>query len=210
MRKGSILIILGLLLFAAALGMFGVNMVRDIRMTAKLTDVLAQLSPEIDAAALNAPEPLSREELSSVTKRTKVPYYQLSPLAELPSVEVDGEEYVGILFAPSAAIELPILRRSDSGELPAEPCVFQGTPYQEHFYLSVSGQSRQMKALTGMHTGAVLWFTDTDGNRFEYTVAELLQLSPEDISENTQSEWPLTVYVFTDSSSLLAIGCERR
>ena len=108
MKKGTIYIVLGLLLLAAAFGIFTYQTVLQQRADTAVASVLVQLSPFVEEAAANAPAPLDAAEMSAIPKLTEVPDYLLNPMMPLPTVEIGSVCYVGILSLPELGVELPI------------------------------------------------------------------------------------------------------
>ena len=127
----------------------------------------------------------------------------------MPSEEIDGRSYIGVLRLPSLGLELPVLGAwSDSGSR-AAPCRYSGSAYLDNMVIAGHNYSGHFGTLKNLAPGDVLSFTDMDGNVFSYTVVELETLPPYAVEEMTSGDWDLTLFTCTvGGQSRLAVRCE--
>ena len=97
------LILGGLLLIAAALSLTAYNLWEDHQASMAARQALAVIE------TVQAEEP---EEDVSENPEPPVPEYVLHPEMEMPTVEIDGVDYIGTLTIPVLELELPIASRS--------------------------------------------------------------------------------------------------
>ena len=125
-KTGKILTAIGLLLLAAALCLTVYNLRSDTAARRSADAVLAQLAPELEEreaeAEADTSAPSAPGEAPAAAEETFLPDYLLDPEMEMPSEEIDGRSYIGVLRLPSLGLELPVLGEwSDSGSR-AAPC----------------------------------------------------------------------------------------
>ena len=187
-RYTSIWTSIGLLLIAAALLLCAYNLWDSGRAAFSVQDVLAAM-PDTPAA----PEEQPDEEA-----------------AEMPTVLIDGNEYIGTLDFPTLSLTLPVMADWDYAKLKIAPCRYAGTTagnlviaghnYRSHFGL-----------LDNLLPGDAVYFTDAAGNVFAYQVAETEVLQPTAIAEMTSGDWDLTLFTCTLSGQTrLTVRCTRQ
>ena len=175
----------GLLLLAAALLLAGRNLWEDRQAAQAAEQVLQQMEPELPAeAAPEAPEPV-------------VPAYVLDPDMEMPTEEVDGHLYIGVLEIPALELELPVMSQWSYPNLKIAPCRYQGSAYQGNLILLSHNYSRHFGQIHSLTAGDVIRFTDADGNRFTYEVSLVEQLERTAIEEMESGDWDLTLFTCT-------------
>ena len=181
-KTGKILTAIGLLLLAAALCLTVYNLRSDTAARRSADAVLAQLAPELEkrvaAAEADTSAPSAPDEAPAAAEETFLPDYLLDPEMEMPSEEIDGRSYIGVLRLPSLGLELPVLGEwSDSGSR-AAPCRYSGSAYLDTMVIAGHNYSGHFGTLKNLTPGDALSFTDIDGNVFSYTVVELETLPP--------------------------------
>lgn len=182
-KLGATLLAVGLccLLAAGALVAGDVRAQRQAqRSTAAEVTLLEEVLPTTDAA----PAPPTLPELP----------------AELASVRVAEEGYLGLLEIPRLGLVLPVRDSWDEQKLRRSPCLFSGDltsglviaghNYQAHF----AGLSRldPGDAVTLTVGSGALW-------RYEVIMAEIL--GPDDVARMTSGGWDLTLFTCTDSGA---------
>lgn len=199
MKRGSILITLGALLLAAALGLTAFNLYEDHRAAANAGATAQQLRQELPAP------PVNREE----TEEEAVPDYVLAPEMEMPTVTVDGQDYIGTLQLPSLELEFPVISRWNYSRLKLAPCRYAGSAYTGDLVIAAHNYSRHFGRLKDLAQGDLVRFTDADGNVFTYAVAAREVLLPTAVEEMTAGEWDLTLFTCTlGGRSRVTVRCE--
>jgi len=199
MKRGSMLIALGALLLAAALGLTAFNLYEDHRAAANAGAAAQQLRQELPAP------PVNREE----TEAEAVPDYVLAPEMEMPTVTVDGQDYIGTLQLPSLELEFPVISRWNYSRLKLAPCRYAGSAYTGDLVIAAHNYSRHFGRLKELTEGDLVRFTDADGNVFTYAVAAREVLLPTAVEEMTAGEWDLTLFTCTlGGRSRVTVRCE--
>lgn len=100
--------------------------------------------------------------------------------AEMPSLSVEGDDYIALLQIESKGINLPVRSFWDKKEVLASPCCFTGSCYDGS--MIIGGSDSQFLFLTELDLGDIICVTDMLGSEFNYEV-KLIERS-----KNAQSE----------------------
>lgn len=217
-RRGRVLIGLGLALLTAAAALTGYNLWLQARAAQSAAAALTQLETRIPgfpaeaaeaAASPAAPAEAAAEAAGTPSAETVIPDYQLNPAMEMPVETVDGVGYIGVLDIPALGLSLPVASEWDSAVSQLAPCRYSGSAYLGNLVIAGHNYRSHFGPLDQLAEGDAVIFTDTDGNRFAYTVAELEVLGPGDVEAMTGSDWALTLFTCTvGGQSRLAIRCD--
>lgn len=199
-KKSALLMGAGLLLMAAALVLTVYNQWDERRASAVTQAALAELSPIVEAA---------REEAAQQPPE-KLPAYEAIPNWEMPTVEIDGQLYIGQLEIPSLGLTLPILSQWSYPNLKLAPCRYQGSAYQDNLILAGHNYVCHFGPIRRLLAGDLIYFTDVDGNLFTYQVLEIEILQPTAIEEMESGDWDLTLFTCTlGGRTRLTVRCAR-
>lgn len=202
-KKGSVLMMGGLLLMAAALFLNCYNRWEGRQAEASASAALIQILPKISRTEEPDTDPED-------TQQTPTPDYLLSPGMEMPTMEIDGQYYIGILSIPALALELPVMDGWSYAQLKIAPCRYAGSAYLDDLVLAAHNYQSHFGMLKNLSLGDTVTFTDMDGNVFRYEVAALEILASTAIEEMTTKEYDLTLFTCTlDGASRLAVRCDR-
>ena len=97
--KGKLLTGVGLLLIAAALLLTVYNIRESDRAGAESEEMVVRM----ESLTADLPERLETE------KKELVPEYKKNPEMEMPTVEVNGQECVGMIEIPALGLKLPVI-----------------------------------------------------------------------------------------------------
>lgn len=193
---------IGLLLIAAALFLTGYNLWDEHRAELAAQSILEQM-PErelVSDSQTSAADP----------GETEIPDYLLNPDMEMPTEEIDGNEYIGTLDIPALGLSLPVMSEWSYPGLKVAPCRYSGSAYLDNLVIAGHSYKRHFRALSSLSPGDEVIFTDMDGNEFCYEVGAAEILKPTAVEEMTDSGWDLTLFTCTfDSRSRFALRCER-
>ena len=202
-KRGSVLITLGLLLLCAAAGLSGYNLWESRRAETLSQETAAYLAQIIPRKEPQPEVPLPIEE-------TEIPDYVLDPTRDMPVVAYGGHDYVGTLSIPALGLELPIIGDWSYPALRVAPCRYAGTAYTNGFVIAAHNYRAHFGSLASLSPGDTVTFTDTDGNLFSYTVAAKETLPPTAIEEMTDDVWALTLFTCTvGGSARVSVRCDR-
>ena len=153
---------------------------------------------ETEASSPVQPESLPEESAETRSPvREEIPDFELVPAMAMPEQLVDGVAYIGVLSMPTIDRYLPICSSCDNDRLLLAPCRYSGTVYLDNMTICAHNISRHFSPIPNLKLGDLLYFTDVDGNRFYYRVAEIEILQPTAIEAMTESSWDLTLFTCT-------------
>lgn len=195
------LILGGLLLIAAALSLTSYNLWEDHQASMAARQALAVME------TVQAEEP---EEDVSENPEPPVPEYVLHPEMEMPTVEIDGVDYIGTLTIPVLELELPIASRWSDTQLELAPCRYTGSAYLDNLIIAGHNYRGHFGSLNQLTLGDMVQLTDAAGNVFSYAVSEIEELPGSALKEMEAGEWDLTLFTCTMSRiSRITVRCDR-
>ena len=190
----------GLLLIAAALAFTGYNLWEDQRAAQAARQALTAMEAQTAEEGERAPE----------QPEPSVPEYVLHPDMEMPTVEIDGVEYIGTLTIPALGLELPIVSAWSDALLDLAPCRYTGSAYLGDLIIAGHNYRGHFGSLYRLAPGDAVQFTDTAGNVFSYGVSEIQELPGTALEEMEAGDWDLTLFTCTLSrTSRVTICCQR-
>ncbi|MCI8422100.1 MAG: sortase [Lawsonibacter sp.] len=175
----------GLLLLAAALCLSIYNIWDDNR---------AAIAAETNVKRLNT---AMTETVRGELPVGMLPDYVLAPEMEMPTITIDGLEYIGRLDIPVLELSLPVLSQWSYPNMKVAPCRYSGSLYQNNMVIAAHNYKRHFGSLKTLEVGDTVRFTDVEGNEFRYTVAELEQLAPNEVEAMITGDWDLTLFTCT-------------
>lgn len=223
-KKGSFLIAMGLLLLAAALLLTGYNIWDGMRADAAAQSAVKELRTLIPNAQTaetelqpTAPEALHPAEgteaapaISEETAPTESAPPEIPGHRDMPTVEVNGYRYIGMLEVPSLELTLPVMEQWDYDRLNISPCRFSGNVYDDDLVICGHNYPHHFQPLKYVPIGTQLKFTDAEGNDFYYAVTSIETIGPNDVQAMTTGDWDLTLFTCnTSGQTRCTIRCER-
>lgn len=209
-KLGNFLITLGILLLVGAAALVVGNLLEQEQAEAAAQDALDSLvsviptSPESDPEVPEVPTEYVDEDY------IEYPDYILNPEMEMPEYEIDGVAYIGQLEIPALELTLPVISDTTYPDLKTAPCRYAGSAYLDNLVIGAHNYARHFGGINKLAYGAEVVFTDMDGNVFNYQVANIEILQPNEVDELCSGEWPLTLYTCTlGGRTRVTVRCER-
>ena len=204
-KKSAICTAIGCLLLAAALGITIYNILDNRRagMAVKATaEQLEEIIPRNTPDDAEQTMPVAEED---------IPDYVLNPEMDMPVVEIDGYDYIGTLELPTLGLTLPVMSDWDYPRLKIAPCRYAGSAYQGDLVIAAHNYTNHFGTLKNLKIGDRITFTDSDGNIFSYSVAEIETLDPYAVEDMRSGDWALTLFTCTvGGQSRVTVRCELR
>ena len=201
--NGNLLITLGILLIAAAIGLAGYNLWDAGRAQKAAEEITGQLISEIESKVEDG--------------KTAVPY--IDPNTPMPVEVIDGYEYIGVLEIPSEGLSLPVMKEWDYTRLKISPCRFTGSYYSDDLVICAHNYMRHLGPLLQIGIGEDIYFTNVDGLTIRYIVTNRETVEPtavEQMIENTSNsetsllDWDLTLFTCNlGGQTRCAVRCSR-
>lgn len=200
--KGTIIILIGLLLLAAALVLISYNIWDSNRAGDTSEDTVKKLETYIDAA-----DP-SSEENDNTSDKNKT----------MPTVVIDGRTYIGELEIPSINRKLPVMSDWSYAKLRISPCRYSGSYYADDLVILGHNYARHFSPLKWIDIGADVYFTNVNGLRIHYIVENRETVAPTDVDEmihndensDKEADWDLTLFTCTTGGQArCAVRCIR-
>lgn len=198
-KKGRVLMTLGLLLIAAALGLTGYNVWDETQAEQNVKTELNALMTQLETTP-----PFPEDNIPLV------PLYKLNPKREMPITMVDGHGYIGVLRIPALNLELPVLSEWSYPKLKIGPCRYVGSAYLDNLVIAAHNYRTHFAGLKNLQPGDLVYFTDMEENEFAYRVDLVETLAPTAIREMTSGEWALSLFTCTYGGQFrVTVRCDR-
>lgn len=199
-KKGSFWLAAGIVLICSAFALVFYNL------------WLTNRAGESAGAAVKKLEEVIPTTLPSQNLLPEIEYpdYILNPQMDMPETEVDGAKYIGILEIPSLDMELPVQSEWNYPNMRVSPCRYQGSIYLDNMVICGHNYTTHFRPLFDIENGTSIFFTDVDGNRFEYKVAESEILNGDAVEEMVSGNWDLTLFTCTSGGVYrVTVRCTR-
>jgi len=180
--RKKIILALGLLLLCGALGLSAFNIYIDNRAKQASASALGKLRPSIAEALENY---------------DATPDYKKYPDMEMPSVEVDGYRYIGVLSFPDLELELPVITSFSDEAMYVAPTRYTGSVYTNDVVICAHNSRAHFARIVNLVLGSQFTFEDVNGNLFIYEVIDIEQMKPTDIELMLSGEWDMTLFTCT-------------
>ena len=192
--KGKLLTGVGLLLIAAALLLTVYNIRESDRAGAESEEMVVRM----ESLTADLPERLETE------KKELVPEYKKNPEMEMPTVEVNGQECVGMIEIPALGLKLPVISEWSDAKLKKAPCRYSGSAYLKNMLIAGHNYRTHFSGIKRLNPGDSVVFTDADGNVFSYEVTEIETVGGYDIEKMEDGDWDLTLFTCTNKGKARA------
>lgn len=183
----KICMVSGLLLIAAALCLFVYNK-REAESAAQTAEQALQEISDV-------PHVLEQPQESEI--HSIIPDYISNPTMEMPTVEVDGNFYIGILEIHALELSLPVISEWNDTRLKQAPCRYKGSVYLDNLIIAGHNYKKHFGDLKNLQIGDTITFTDMDEHCFSYTVTALEELDGTAIEAMESGDWDLTLLTCT-------------
>ena len=202
--SGNFILTLGMLLLLSAAILTSLNFIEDGQAGEAAGNALEQLLlAERDArdAARRASSETSDEPAAESSGLTLDPVYlndnTSTPEGEMPVIEIDGYDYIGVLQIPSLDLTLPVISDWSYPALQIAPCRYEGSAYDGGMVIAGHNFDSHFGKLSQLEPGDEIRFVDLSGNTFTYAVAETEVLDATAIDQMVNGGWDLTLFTCT-------------
>ena len=192
LSKAFVLLGSAMILCAAALLVF--NHREDARAKHQSDQVLVQLEQMLPQAA-HVSAPIGADLSFSAEEPA------LTEAREMPVKTMDGREYIGFLSVDTLNLSLPVLSQWSYEGLKIAPGRYSGSVYTGDLVICAHNYSSHFGQLPYLPIGTPIQFTDMDGMVWDYTLAAVETLHPDQLEEMTEpgmdTQWDMTLFTCT-------------
>ena len=150
-----------------------------------------------------------RDTLSPLLAMASQPPFVQYPEMEMPTREIDGQTYIGMVEVPALELSLPVISEWTYPRLKKAPCRYVGSVYSKDMVICGHNYDRHFGRLKDLAVGDEVRFTDMDGNVFFYTVCGTEQLGKYAVEEMLAGEWDLTLFTCTKGGRMrVTVRCK--
>lgn len=126
----------------------------------------------------------------------------------MPVLELDGEDFSGLLDVPAFGVTLPVGSSWDTGKLGFYPCRFWGSVNDNSLVIGGTDQQGQFDFCDQIHPGASVTVTDLTGAEFTYSVTRVDRAKHADAQWLCCEAYDLTLFArSTYSLEYIAVRC---
>lgn len=203
----------GVLLIVSALGLCGYNLYESNKAYESSQEVLIQLHdmiPDIHQASEDK-SPVYENKSDDLFAEYET---AAETQSDMDTVNIYGEEYCGFITLPVLGIELPVMSEWSYDALRTSPCRYSGTVTGGDMVIAAHNYDSHFGRIDRLVQGDEIWFTDTNGERYYYTVVYTELINGGDVESMMQGraeEWALTLYTCDLSGqSRVTVRAERK
>lgn len=150
-----------------------------------------------------------RDTLSPLLAMASQPPFVQYPEMEMPTREIDGQTYIGMVEVPALELSLPVISEWTYPRLKKAPCRYVGSVYSKDMVICGHNYDRHFGRLKELAVGDEVRFTDMDGNVFSYSVCGTEQLGKYAVEDMLAGEWDLTLFTCTKGGRMrVTVRCK--
>lgn len=153
-----------------------------------------------DAEATIAPTEMLAPEIESIADEIAIDEAlepTATPIPEMPTMMIDGHEYIGYLEMPTIGITLPVMSDWSYKQLRIAPCRYWGSAYDDSMVILAHNYDRHFGRISSLNVGDPVQFVDADGNIFKYVVAAHETLERLQMRKMVDNDYDLTLFTCT-------------
>ena len=127
---------------------------------------------------------------------------------EMPMMNIDGSDYVGILQVPSGNIKLPVYSHWDENYAMSVPCRYSGSVYNNDLIIGGKNDNNNLGFVTYLNVGDTITFTDMLGRVYSYKVASIYHKTDYAPEESGSDDGLLIFSYLSDASRYIFVACK--
>ena len=191
-RFGTLLIVLGVLLLAGAAALVIFNKWQSMVAERESAAILEEMEAAMQEEHLHPEEYIPEGNAEEAD-------------LNMPTVEIDGYEYIGRITIPCISIDLPVMAEWDDARLWINPCRYTGNYKTDDMVICAHNLDSHFGGLLGIGIGEKVTFTAVDGTVYHYIISNRETVQPTSIDEMIQNmnnakeeggleDWDLTLF----------------
>ena len=119
---------------------------------------------------------------------------------EMPTIIMDGNEYIGILIVPEYNLSLPVMKDWDYTKLKTAPCRFTGSYFTNDLVICGHNYPSHFSNMKWIPLGSEIDFLAVDGTVYVYEVANIEIVDGNDMAgmiSDPEETWDMTLFTCT-------------
>ena len=194
-KFGMVLMVLGVMLLAGAMGLFLWNQQED-----KAADTASQ------EAIVKVVEVIREHQIAPTVPVELLP----EPMRQMTVADIDGHSYIGFISFPTLGLELPVMADWSDAQLKIAPCRYSGSIFTDDLVLMAHNYKKHFGPIRRLKAGDAVIFTDMDGEIYEYRVIAQEVLGPQAVEDMTAGDYDLTLFTCTyGGENRITVRCDR-
>ena len=139
--------------------------------------------------------------------------------ATMPTLTVEGYEYIGELEIPELNLKLPVMAEWDYTRLKISPCRFSGSYKTDDLVICAHNYERHFSPVKWIDLGSDVYLTTVDGVMYSYKVSNIETVQPlagDQMIKNSHNDktvsndWDMTLFTCnTGGQTRCAVRCIR-
>ena len=158
-----------------------------VSVTAVMISFLSQKSAAKKATAI-------AEELRSLVPETQEAFADGRQNTAMPTAEIDGVDFVGVIEIPAYGTSLPIRADWKPIRIRSYPCRLAGSTWSGDMIIGGSDAEGQFDFMKFITNGDRIYVTDAAGNRFTYRVTDVIRTDDASIENLITDEDDLVIF----------------
>lgn len=196
---GALCMLLGLALLAGAAWLLMENRAEETAAGDAAGEIMSEMrvamGDALTATAVATPTVEIDPENTHAPVETVVA--QATPIPDMPTMEIDGETYIGYLEMPTIGLTLPVMRDWSYPQLRIAPCRYWGSVYDDTMVIMAHNYDRHFGRIATLELGDPVQFVCADGEIFSYVVCGHETLKPTDVELMLEGTSDLTLFTCT-------------
>lgn len=203
-----LLVSLGLLCILGGVALFLLNLYADNQAKAKASSIVTEFESKLVQSGLSSQEEWINGDSSIFIPAKKQTENSVFADADMPTMMVQDEEFVGILSISTLSLSLPVYSEWSYQRLSNAPCRYSGTAYARNLVIAAHNYKSHFGSVYSLQAGDTVFFTDASGQVFKYEVAVIETLSASEVEQMVNSNWDLSLFTCTvGGKSRVTVRC---
>ena len=183
-RLSKLFIIIGAVLLIAALSLVLWNKHESDAAYAKAQSALAALKEKMPSTTVD------RKDSLNLIDQEK---------GYVPTIEIDGNKYLGVVYIPSIDTELPVIDKWSYDSLAIAPCRYYGSLAENNLIIAAHNYATFFDKIQNLNPGDIIIFVTADGIKYEYEVSttEIIDGGNPARMKSDFDSWDLTLFTCT-------------
>lgn len=106
----------------------------------------------------------------------------VSAARTMPTVQIDGYDYIGYLELPTVGLTLPVMDTWDYERLKLAPCRYWGATFSGDLVIAAHNYTSHFGPIASLQLGDPVQLVDADGTAWRYRVTRVEVLDPYDVA----------------------------